>query len=622
MALDELNDKLHSRDFHADRVRQPTMFEPQGALPEVASRQLNQTDKWSDPGVRSVHHESEMIPKKPSLRKRYLSILVLALGSVTLMAIGIGIVMKINASRFSETNIKLTLAGVSEVTSAQQVTFTFDYNNDNWANLRNVVVIFDYPESFHPDEAPDLTINQSRAEKKIGDIASHAQGKVTLSGKFFGFRGERAVLSATLRYTPSTTSSAFETRVQKDVRVASSPLFFEIIAPTELASGQEIQYEIRYGNTGEIEFPNLRVKLDYPDSFSFTDADPQPAEGTTVWSVGTLSSHAEGRITIRGRLTGERDQQKSVHGAIGFFQGDGKFAVYSEHEKRTRVVASPFAITQKVNGSVNQASIHPGDRIKYEIEFKNEGKVGIRDAILTAEIDSPYVDYGSIRFEGGAPGAYNESRKSISWKASDFPALFRVEPGQTGKVSFSIGSFENLKSRFPTGHELSVQSVAKIDSPDIPALVGFTKVVASSISTVRFNTMVTADLVVSYQDATFQNTGPFPPVAGQETTYTVRYSLTNTFNNVEKSRVTILLPTGIRYTGKQIPESEKVFFNNRSNELSWDIGTLASGSAREIAFQIGVIPPPGSQPLDIVLVGKAVYTGQDSFIGSNIEIVK
>ena len=30
MALEELNDTLHSRDLHLDRVRKPTLFEPQG----------------------------------------------------------------------------------------------------------------------------------------------------------------------------------------------------------------------------------------------------------------------------------------------------------------------------------------------------------------------------------------------------------------------------------------------------------------------------------------------------------------------------------------------------------------------------------------------------------------
>lgn len=619
MALDELNDQLHSRDFHADRTRRPTMFEPEGALSETASAELSRTESWRDPAAKPVTTVSG-VPEKSSSKKKYWRVFSIALGAVVLMAVIVVVAVRLNASRFSEENVKLTLSGANDVSSVERVTFTVEYNNDNWVNLKNATLIFEYPESFRPDSTPDLSINQSRAEKKLGEIASHSQGKVTLSGKFFGFRGERAVLSGTLRYNPGLSSSTFEKRTQKEVRVASSPLFFEIIAPTELVSGQEVQYEIRYGNDGEVSVPNLKVKLDYPDGFTFTDADPRPVEGNTVWTVGTLAPHTDGTMTVRGRLTGGRDQQRVIHGAIGFFQGDGKFALYSEHEKRTRIVASPLAITLSVNGYEQSGSVDVGSILHYVAQYKNEGNVGIRDAILTVEMDSPYIDPSTIRFESNVRGAYNQSSKSISWKASDMAALSRVEPGQSGKVSFVVSTYPDLKTRFPDARQLAYQSVAKIDSPDIPALNGITKVVASSVFTIKFNTTVTDGLRLTYQDGTFSDSGPLPPVTGQETTYTVHYTLTNTFNNVENGRVSILFPTGIRYTGQKSPENEKMVFNERANELVWDVGTLAAGTTRELAFQVGVNPEPGSDGRDITLVSHATFTGKDAFTGQDLKL--
>ena len=182
-----------------------------------------------------------------------------------------------------------------------------------------------------------------------------------------------------------------------------------------------------------------------------------------------------------------------------------------------------------------------------------------------------------------------------------------------------VKTYRDLKTRFPGAHELQFQSVAKIDSPDIPALNGVTKVVASSIFTVKFDTSVADDLRVSYQDGTFQDSGPLPPVAGQETTYTMHYKLTNTFNDVENGRVSISFPTGIRYTGKKIPDSEKMIFNERSNELIWDVGTLGAGTTRELAFQIGVTAEPGNTGQDIQLVSQAVFTGSDVFTGRDLK---
>jgi len=619
MALDELNDKLHSRDFHADRVRHSTVFDPQntpsnsdGELPV-----LNQTETWRDPGERVEKVQESLAPRTSN--KKYVKILVIALSTITLIAIALGIAMQVRSSLFSEEKIKVSFSGLSDVSSAEQVTYIFEYNNDNFSSLKDTIVIFEYPETFRPDAAPDLTISASRAEKKTGEIASHGQGKITLSGKFYGYRGDRSVLSATLRYNPSSLSSTFEKRATKEVHVASSPLFFEITAPTELASEQEVQYEIHYGNNGASDFPNLRIKLDYPEGFTFTDADPRPSDGNAVWSLETLRPRAEGKIVVRGRLSGERDQQKVIHGGIGFFQGDGKFAAYSDHERRTRVVASPFSITQTVNDAVRGGSASAGDTVSYRVQYKNEGNVGVRDAILTVEIDSPYLDFGTLRFLEGGRGAYIQSRKVISWKASDMPALARVEPGQGGVAVFALKTYDNLKERFPDARELSFQAVAKIDSPDIPAIVGVTKVVASSSVLVKINTRVTAELQVLYQDAVIENSGPYPLVAGQETTFTVHYSLTNTLNNVENGRVSILLPTGIRYTGKRTPENEKMTFNERSNEFTWDVGMLEPGKKRELVFQVATLSNAiGNE--GVTLVSRATFTGKDMFTGRDVRM--
>lgn len=610
MSLDELNNKLHSRDFHADRTRQSVLLDPNNAL-EAEDVQMNQTESWQNPdGVKAV--VAPVLSTTP--KKKYIRILVIALSIITVIAVTLGIAMKVRSSLFHQEKIQLNLVGPSDSSSADPVTFTFEYNNDNWASLENTVVIFEYPDTFHPETAPGLVINTSRAEYQIGTIDSRGQGTVTLSGKFSSYRGDRIAIGAVFRYSPSSLSGTFEKRVQKEVRIASSPISLEVNAPIESADGQSIVYEIQYVNNGSTDFSNLRVKLDYPDGFVFSDADPRPLEGNDVFLVGTLAPRAEGKIVIRGTLSGERDQQKALHGSIGVLQGDGSFAVYSEHERRTRVVASPFSISQKINEAVRDVALEPGDRITYEIAYKNEGNVGVRDAILTVELDSPYLDYTTLQFSG-VRGAYNQAKKIISWKASDFPSLARVEPGQGATVTFSIGTYSNLKDRFPGASELLLRSVAKIDSPDIPVLTGSTKIVASSEVTAKFHTAVSASLTGFYQDAVFQNTGPQPMIVGEETTYSVHYALSNTFNTIKNGRVSILLPTGIRHTGQRSPGNEQISFNERTNEFVWDVGDIIPGTTREIVLQVAVIPEPVSVGGDITLVSRALFTGKDSFTG-------
>ncbi len=629
MPLDELNDQLHGRDFHADRTRSTDTYQPGGTSvnPDQVS-QFQKTERWNEGSLPPKVEVTLPAPVKAVLlpddhTKRRRTLLAWALGSVACMLLIGGIVMKLRSGLFSEENITVNLAGSGEVGSAELVTYDFEYANANWMSLRDTVVIFEYPEAFHPEPAAKLSIKTSRAELPLGEIASQGHGKVSLTGKFYGSKGQQMKIAATLRYTPSTITTTFEKRTERMMTIVSSPLNFEIDAPLERASDQEVQYDIRYVNPGDISFSNLKIKMDFPTDFIFTDADPKPSDGNTVWSVGDLAAHQSGTLTIRGRISGARDEQKSVHGGIGVFQGDGVFVPYGENSRKTRIVASPFSIHQTVNTRSNDVYANPGDALQYVIEYRNDGNVGIRDAIISMDIDSSYLDFSTLVFNSETTkGAYLQSRKAILWKASDLPALSRVEPGQSGKVSFTIKTYADLDKRGSVVRTPLIRSVAKIDSPDIPAIVGFTKVVASNTLDVKINSRVTGELLGYYQDTAIPNTGPIPPVIGQETTYTFHLSLANTTNDVRNARVSILLPTGNRFTGQKKPDSEKILLNERANELIWDMGTFAAGERREIVFQMGVTPEENAFDTEVTLVSSAIFTGQDSFTGANVRLEK
>lgn len=627
MSLEELNDKLHARDAHLERARKPDVFSPERAevRPEEIA-QFQQTTAWEagslPPKTEFKMPESVQAVVLPDERgKRRRRMLAVVLGSIALLFLVAGFLAKVRSSIFSESSVTVALLGDAETKSAETITFDFEYTNNNWMNIDNAVVIFEYPEAFHPDALPKWDIKKSRAEFALGEVASQTHGKVTLSGKFYGSKGDQAKIQATLRYSPNATSTLYEKRVDHTVAIVSSPLLFEINAPLELASDQEAQYEIRYANMGDVSFSNLKVKLEYPVEFVFTDSAPMPSEGKNIWEVGTLAPRAEGKIVVRGRLTGGRDEQKLVQGGIGVIQGDGTFLSYGDHSRKTKIVASPLSIRQVVNGET-ALSTDPGTPLRYEIEYRNDGNIGIRDAIVSMSLDSPYLDFSTLQFMGNARGAYDQIRKIIFWKASDVPALSRIESGQSGKIAFNIKTFTGLENKFPGVRNPSIQSVAKIDSTDIPAIVGITKVVASATLSIKLNTVVTTNLQGFYQDAAIPNSGPIPMIVGQETTYTFHFSLANSSNDIKNARASIFLPTGVRYTGKSLPQNEALLYNERSNELIWDISQFGSGTNRELVFQVAVIPDASSVNQEVPLVSRVVFTGEDTFTELGIRLEK
>ena len=616
MGLEELNEKLHGRDAHLERVRTSEFFDPGHGTndPKIAT-QFTTTETWVAPKETQPASLPELALSNILSKKRRRYILWI-LGSIAILLLLGGLIFKVRGMLFNEERVGILITGPQNVASAEETTFTVTYTNDNWAGLNNAILIFSYPESFHPAGGKTEQTRGSFIEIPLGTIKANAQAKQTITGKFYGSRGDLAYLKATLRYTPKSVATIFEKTISLGVNVASSPLSLEITAPPDIVSGQDAEYVIDYSNASDMRFSNLRVQLEYPSGFQFVSAEPRASEGDAVWYIGNLNARAEGKIIVRGVLSGQNEEYKHIKGKIGFFQGDGTFLVYAENERQTRITASPFLIVQTVNGFTN-ATVDPGATLRYAIHYENESSIGMRDVIVTLEIDPTLLDMSRLTL---TKGAYDAARRVMVWKASYIPSLSRVEPGESGDITFSVPVRDNVSS--VDGKNLSIKSIAKIDSPDIPTTIGANKIIGSNTLLIKLNSLVGMDVRALYEDTIFPNTGPIPPQVGQETTYTFHVNVTNSSNDLKQVRLSLLLPTGVRYTGKFSPSTETATFNERTNELVWELGTVtgAVGVARELVFQIAVVPSPNNANASIVLMNSATLTGRDMFTNQDIRI--
>jgi len=57
---------------------------------------------------------------------------------------------------------------------------------------------------------------------------------------------------------------------------------------------------VTYQNTGQEAFNDLKIKADFPDGFSFSNADPLAAQGNNIWYVGNLAAGQAGQVKING----------------------------------------------------------------------------------------------------------------------------------------------------------------------------------------------------------------------------------------------------------------------------------------------------------------------------------
>jgi len=615
MALEDLNEKLYGRDIHLDRTEKHTPFDPErGGTDLNVEGQFRKDEEWQAPVPKT---DPIKVLTDVATNKRTKKIAFFLGGLAVILLLG-GTVIKIRTMIFSENQVVVSISGPKDVASVEVTTFTVTYANDNWAGLDNMTLILTYPETFHLQAENTMRVSGSRAEIPIGKISARAQGKIMVKGKFYGSKGDKLDLRAILRYSPSNVSTILEKATQLTVTVGSSPLSLEITAPLELATGQDVEYLFEYSNKSDLSFSNLRVKAEYPDGFRFVSAEPAPSEGESVWYVGNLSVGAKGKITIHGVIIGKNQEYKTIRGTIGFFGGDGKFVSYEANDRQIQMIVSPLSISQSVN-RLTDIAVKAGDVLQYAIHYRNDGNIGLRDAIITVEIDPTFLDVNRLLVENGA---YDPARRVIVWKASDVPELGKLAPGDEGDVFFNVPVLEKIDVN--SGKNLSIKTVAKIDSLDVPTPIGANKIIASDNLYVKLQSSVVVSVSTLYTDTIFPNSGPIPPKAGQETSYTIHLNVTNSSNDLRSARVVITLPTGVRYAGKYFKPEEVLTYNERSNELVWELGTFSAteGKPHEIVFQVSVLPGSDQIGNTLDLINSIVLTAYDTFIKQDIRVEK
>jgi len=127
-----------------------------------------------------------------------------------------------------------------------------------------------------------------------------------------------------------------------------------------------------------------------------------------------------------------------------------------------------------------------------------------------------------------------------------------------------------------------------------------------------------------YYDGPFENTGPIPPRADQETTYTVILAVSAGANEVSGAKIRATLPPYVRWLGEISPGTEKVTWNETTREIVWDAGYLPVGArgearVRQVAVRLAVRPSVSQINRPFNVLEKISATGIDTFTGTALE---
>ena len=220
-------------------------------------------------------------------------------------------------------------------------------------------------------------------------------------------------------------------------------------------------------------------------------------------------------------------------------------------------------------------------------------------------------------------GFYNSNTHTVTWDQTSVPDLAAIQPGDHGTLDFS---FQVAPLYSPGGSLLISPSVGFSVS-----IQGKQSDAGGSVSTITGSetktAVVSSDLGFSadafYSTGPFANTGPVPPQAGQPTTYTITWTITNTSNSLSGATASAQLPTYVDWVGTTSPASENISFDSTTRTVNWNIGQITpgtgtTGGARTASFQVRLNSSSSQVGTAPSLILGSSVTAKDTYTGETV----
>jgi len=606
--ISQLEKALNAREDHVSR---------KARRHELRDREITVRQDWDDSEFETVEKETLEIPERSDNSSAAMKILI---GSVIFFIIAISAVVFNflgGGNLVSGNNIEITVKAPISVSGGEILPFELEIKNNNNVTLLGADLGITFP--LGSKEAKDTSIEAKRIQSFIGDILPGQSIKKNLSVALFGFENEKKEINISLEYKVTGSNSSFTKTKTFSVLISSSPVTVVVKGPSEVNTNQSVDFSLEITSNSPTVMKNLLLKAEYPFGFTFVSANPKNFSKNNLWLVGDLEPGAKRTITFSGILNGQEGEERGFNFSIGTQSKSDSLAMDIPFSSSfsSITIRRPFVSADISFDGVDTAEYvsSAGSKIETVINWQNNLPYEVSDVSITVNLNGNAVDKSSVIVEGGFYQSYNNT---IVFNKTTDKTLAILEPGQTGECKFDFSSFS---ASSVTGSGL-INPTIVLDISVKGKRVGYLDGQEDALFSDSRKVKITSDpqlfAKILYYVGPFQNTGPIPAKAEQETTYTITWTVTNPLNNLSNARVSAILPPYIKWLGVVSPEREKVDYDQNTGLVTWNVGSILSGagtvtSAREVSFQISFLPSVSQIGEVPNLIGEALLTAKDNF---------
>ena len=523
----------------------------------------------------------------------------------------------------SSEKVSVQFAGPLSIAGGEPFSFEVSVQNDNNTPIESADLLLEFPEGTQEPDRPRAELRRFR--EALGAIAPGENILRKKEAVLFGEEGARLAVTATLEYRVKNSNALLKKTARYEVTLGTAPLSLSVEGSRETAHKAEVTLTLEVKSNSTETLRDIVVEADYPFGFAFANASPRPTTGERVWALGDLPAGASRRVTLAGVLSGAEGDERVIRFRAGPAEAEGGARTLGTalvSASHAVLVRKPFlALTLLLDGQEGAEFIaEKGKTVRVAASWENNLPTRATNAQVVVRLSGALYDPASVVPERGY---YRATDSTIVWDQSTESTLATLPPGARGQHYFSV----NIRGPATGVYALKNPTFRIAASIAARGPAGAGEAGGAIETKTQTEVKLLADLSLSSRLARasghFANRGSVPPQVGEETTYTVVWSLTNAFNELADARVSVLLPPFVRFLGPVSPASERVSYDAVGGEVVWEAGELKAGvgiggSPREVAFQIAFVPADNQAGTVPTLVGEAVAEGGDRFTGRTV----
>ncbi len=597
--VDNLSDTLYSRTRYKNPLEKRSGVK-EGEVPEVEER-------WQGSALDEILLRERKPDQSHPFMKKFFLFSVLFFAAAVVIA---GIVFFGGVNFVSSKNVDINVVGPTNASAGEilELGVTVENKNNTDLELANFSVTF--PQGSRDPKDSSKTLTYTREE--LGLVKAGGEVVRSVAVVLIGSMGESKELKFSVEYKVKGSNATFYKEKLYPVTIGNTPITLKITSPESVASGESFDTEVAVTLNSTEVLKNVLMRAEYPYGYSVTEATPQAVSDNSLWALGDISPGVTKKIRIKGKLTGENQEERTFRFYVGVSENQSlspNFKTVVLSDQKTVMIERPaVGLSILFNGESSSTYIAPaGKSIQTTVKFQNNLSEKLLNPHLEVRLTGASLDKSSVRAENG--GDVNSSTNRINWSLANIQGLSELSPGEGGQVAFSFASLPGVNQDIGVQFTLTGTPVGSLQALTI-----------NESRSVKVASQITLASRTVYSLGPFVNSGPTPPKAAATTTYSVIWSVGNTQGEVSGAKVSARLGANVKWVGSKSFVAEEISYDEKTNMVTWNLGALSSEAgfstpAREVAFQVALTPVTSQIGTTPTLVTNIVFSGTDNSTG-------